>query len=59
MKDTFFQLLLLCILFWGCTINDKDFQIKGVQSNPTLVVPLATGNLSILDILEQQGLILY
>src|SRR5258706_402378 len=54
MKDTFFQLLLLCILFWGCTINDKDFQIKGVQSNPTLVVPLATGNLSILDILEQQ-----
>ncbi|MBI1768285.1 MAG: hypothetical protein HYR67_07915 [Bacteroidetes bacterium] len=54
MKNTVFSLLLSCILIWSCTINDKDFQIKSVQSNPTLVAPLASGNLSILDLLKHQ-----
>src|SRR5258707_14605474 len=54
MKNTLFLLLLLCLLIGGCTINDKDFQIKGVQSSPTFVAPLASGNLSILDILKDQ-----
>lgn len=46
--------LAACSLLWSCTFNDKDFQIKGVQSNPTLVAPLASGDLSILDVLKDQ-----
>jgi len=45
---------VVCTIVWSCTINDKDFQIKGVQSNPTLVAPLAAGNLAILDVLSDQ-----
>lgn len=54
MKNKLILSLFVCSLFWSCTINDKDFQIKGVQSNPTLVAPLASGELSILDALKDQ-----
>ncbi len=50
--------LLLSLFIIGsiisCTINDRDFQIKGVQADPTLVAPIASGDLSILDILSGQ-----
>src|SRR5256885_2318046 len=54
MKNKLILSAIVCLLLWGCTINDKDFQIKAVQGNPTLVVPLASGNLSILDVLKDK-----
>ena len=53
-KHKLFLSLFIVGCMLSCTINDKDFQIKGVQTDPTLVAPLATGDLSILDILGKQ-----
>src|SRR5690349_21611242 len=54
MKNEFILSVVVCLLLESCTINDKDFQIKGVQSNPALVAPLASGELSILDVLKDK-----
>lgn len=54
MQNRVILALLSCALVLGCTINDKDFKIKGVESNPTMVAPLATGDLSIMDLLKDQ-----
>lgn len=49
--------LVLCLFFGviilSCSINGDQFQIKGVESNPTLVAPLAFGDLSISDLLKK------
>src|SRR5882762_5905348 len=54
MKNVLVLWLALALVVLACTFNDKDFQIKGVSARPTFAVPLASGNLSITDILSNQ-----
>lgn len=42
------------LIFAACTINSNDYDIKGLEINPSLAVPLAFGELSIQDILRKQ-----
>ncbi|MFM7853909.1 MAG: hypothetical protein ACKO96_18795 [Flammeovirgaceae bacterium] len=36
-----------------CSINNNDYEIKGFESNPALILPVAFGNLSISDLLDK------
>ncbi|HCW07237.1 MAG TPA: hypothetical protein DGG95_07730 [Cytophagales bacterium] len=45
--------LLFGLTILSCSINGDQFQIKGVESNPTLVAPIAYGDLSISDLLKK------
>ena len=40
-------------LLLGCTFNGDDYEIKSISVNPEIAIPLATGKLSIKDILDQ------
>jgi hypothetical protein len=43
----------LVTLLGACTLNTDDYEIKNVSVNPEFSVPLATGHLTIQDILDQ------
>ncbi|HEV8512974.1 MAG TPA: hypothetical protein VGQ59_06840 [Cyclobacteriaceae bacterium] len=45
--------LAYAFLLLSCTFSDRDFQIKGVKANPTLALPLAFGDLSIMDLIKK------
>ncbi len=44
---------LIFPLLIACSINSDDYQIKSLKVSPEMVLPLATGNLSIQDILNK------
>jgi len=45
--------LAFAFILLACTFSDRDFNIKGINSNPTLAIPLAFGDLSISDLLKK------
>jgi hypothetical protein len=44
----------LSIALYSCTVNSNDYNVKGLEANPTMALPLAYGNLSISDLLKKQ-----
>ena len=41
-------------IVWACSFNSSDYQIKGATANPTMAVPVAFGDLSIINILQKK-----
>lgn len=50
-KSILFIFLVSVVL--SCTLNTDDYEIKSLSANPNMAVPLAIGELSIQDILDQ------
>jgi hypothetical protein len=47
------SLFILFALLGSCTFTSEDYEIKSITGNPEMAVPLATGKLTIKDILNK------
>jgi hypothetical protein len=45
--------LAIGLILVRCSINNNDYEIKGFESSPSLILPVAFGNLSINDLLDK------
>ncbi len=48
-----FAYVLSLLVFAGCSVNNADYNLKGLSAEPTVAVPLIQGSLGLLDLFQQ------
>ncbi len=49
-----FTYFLCLLVITGCSINNNDYNIKGLSSQPTVALPLLQGSIGLTDLFSQQ-----